>query len=1090
MSEPPLTLGRDESEELVGALMDLRQQFQNLLWFGEINRKGFIKITKKLDKKVPGATTEARYVADKVDPKPFARGTCITPQLEEINQWLSALFASTDAQVVDDSGYEDSGPSLGRAFVKAATSVPQASLDALDQAARADDVGSLETSLGNITVDKPVLHSILLSVLQRSISSHSKKCIEYVLGRVDYLGPDDINARNCIHRLVIQIGKSRAASLSNHMPSSYPLRNAMHLSSQYLQPAAPPAPPPKPLNENETTLLSRDDEEVQLLIYILDHLSPDQRAALKGKDSLGRLPIHYAAHFGFVVLCEIIIDRMKEWGQFDIGDDIDSPNWLDNDGHGPLHLSVKGGHPKTTQALLKAMSQDQTGPDGTVTRASISKSGALLALAIRSNFGIIAKMLLEAGVDVNWQDAAGEAALHIAARLGHAECASLLIEGTKNQKADIEITESTYGWTPLHVAAVDGHMAVVKMLVEAGADIAKGDSSGWLAKEHACLRGHTQIARLLKPQAPEASVAEEADLTNGNGQVNTSSVLEENDDGQPDTEDIDFVRSADHEYLKDESLVLVSLGSMDMRKMVEAVALEKVPLKEAHHQKLDTALSIVVSASNAKGESTKIDLPVHETIATEPVVFRAVDVSKVTITFDIVPTHSESRRELIGRATAQLGSIRPTVGAKRMNLKGDVQVPVITRDTLASIGTVSFNFLVVTPFAHPNFDINTDRTFWRKLSDPMVIGHRGLGKNVTSTRSLQLGENTVPSFIAAASLGAQYVEFDVQLTKDHVPIIYHDFLVSETGFDAPVHALTLEQFLHINSEAARAAAKEQRPVDPRVRPRSNSMDVGRPTHNLTFEMPRERTAMEERMKYTRDFKQKGYKGNSRGNFIQAPFATLEELFRAVPPNVGFNVELKYPMLHESEEHEMDTTAVEINQFCDTVLTKVYELAGDRHILLSSFNPDICLCLSFKQPSFPVMFLTDAGTDEVGDVRASSLQEAVRFASRWNLLGIVSAAEPFVLCPRLVQVVKQRGLVCVSYGVLNNDSRMTEVCYYTLLQLTEGVSNGSQGQFKAGIDAVIVDNVLAIRKGLKSSSSGSSSGSGERTPSEGSAEAAV
>jgi glycerophosphoryl diester phosphodiesterase len=34
---------------------------------------------------------------------------------------------------------------------------------------------------------------------------------------------------------------------------------------------------------------------------------------------------------------------------------------------------------------------------------------------------------------------------------------------------------------------------------------------------------------------------------------------------------------------------------------------------------------------------------------------------------------------------------------------------------------------------------------------------------------------------------------DVQLTKDHVPVIYHDFLVSETGVDAPVHTLTLEQ---------------------------------------------------------------------------------------------------------------------------------------------------------------------------------------------------------------------------------------------------------------------------------------------------------
>lgn len=34
---------------------------------------------------------------------------------------------------------------------------------------------------------------------------------------------------------------------------------------------------------------------------------------------------------------------------------------------------------------------------------------------------------------------------------------------------------------------------------------------------------------------------------------------------------------------------------------------------------------------------------------------------------------------------------------------------------------------------------------------------------------------------------------DVQLTKDHVPVIYHDFLVAETGIDAPVHTMTLDQ---------------------------------------------------------------------------------------------------------------------------------------------------------------------------------------------------------------------------------------------------------------------------------------------------------
>ena len=132
------------------------------------------------------------------------------------------------------------------------------------------------------------------------------------------------------------------------------------------------------------------------------------------------------------------------------------------------------------------------------------------------------------------------------------------------------------------------------------------------------------------------------------------------------------------------------------------------------------------------------------------------------------------------------------------------------------------------------------------------------------------------------------------------------------------------------------------------------------------------------------------------------------------------------MLHESEEEEMDTYAVELNSFVDTILKTVYDLGGGRDMLFSSFNPDICLLLSFKQPSIPVLFLSDAGASPVGDIRASSLQEAIRFASRWNLLGIVTEAEPLVLCPRLVRIVKESGLVCVSYGALNNDGNNVDV----------------------------------------------------------------
>lgn len=1021
----------DETEELMGALLELRSQFRKLQWFGEINRRGFVKITKKLDKKVPNSATQHRYIATKVDPKPFAKDNTIARLLNDINKWMSAVG---DAQNVEDNRSERSIRSLGRASAKGMLTVPSALLDRMDQAIRDNNVEGLKSHLkeANLVLSDPPAQGLLYNLLQRSISARSKDSIEFILSNLKTLDePDDINERNCIHRLVIHIGRTKSGNARDSDAPAYPFPAGNHYASQYITPAASPSASPDSRHVKETNLLDKNDEAVQVLIYLLDRLTEDQRPALSTRDSFGRLPLHYAAQFGFVVVCQIIMAKMQEWGQFNVEDGIDAEDWQDKEGNAPLHLAVIGGHPLTIQALLQGENWQGASEDKVARRRGISKSSAVLAIATKSNFKTIVKLLVEAGVDINWQDSSGETALHIAARFGHDECARILMEGTEEQKADLELVERNFNWTPLHIAAVDGHLSVAKLLMEAGADVDKIDSSGWTAREHAALRGHLTIADLLKENSHVNDAALSAQI-NGDGQSST------NGGSPPKVESLEDRRSKvtarvaepvktfGHRYLKDESLVLVSLGSMDMRRDVDAVKLDRVPLNEAHTTQLDTALSVVVSANGALGEPTIVDLPVHENISTEPIVFTTKDASKVKLLFDIVPTYSGNEKNKIGRAVALLSSIRPSVGSKRMNLQGDVCVPVVSSSTLEVIGTVNFNFLVVTPFSHPNMEVTSEQTYWKKLASTMVIGHRGLGKNNTSNKSLQLGENTVESFIAAANLGANYVEFDVQLTKDHVPVIYHDFLVSETGIDAPVHTLTLEQFLHINPDARRLNGKDMFTQQLRNMRENNELP-GRKQRSMSVGYGvGETPAADERMKHTRDFKEKGYKGNSRGNFIQAPFATLEDLFRDLPSGVGFNIEMKYPMLHESEEHEMDAYAVELNSFCDTVLAKVYDLAKDRHIIFSSFNPDICLCLSYKQPNFPIMFLTDAGDAPVGDVRASSLQEAIRFASRWNLLGIVSASRPFTNSPRLVRVVKQHGLVCVSYGVENNDPRLVQV----------------------------------------------------------------
>lgn len=67
---------------------------------------------------------------------------------------------------------------------------------------------------------------------------------------------------------------------------------------------------------------------------------------------------------------------------------------------------------------------------------------------------------------------------------------------------------------------------------------------------------------------------------------------------------------------------------------------------------------------------------------------------------------------------------------------------------------------------------------------PAVVAHRGYAR--------RFPENTLESLVAAMEAGARYVEFDVQVTADGVPVLLHDVTLERTaGVDVRVTDIPL-----------------------------------------------------------------------------------------------------------------------------------------------------------------------------------------------------------------------------------------------------------------------------------------------------------
>ncbi|XP_040285700.1 glycerophosphocholine phosphodiesterase GPCPD1 isoform X1 [Bufo bufo] len=354
------------------------------------------------------------------------------------------------------------------------------------------------------------------------------------------------------------------------------------------------------------------------------------------------------------------------------------------------------------------------------------------------------------------------------------------------------------------------------------------------------------------------------------------------------------------------------------------------------------------------------------------------DLSETVVQGDTLPGH-------VGTACLLSSTLMETGKSN-----GVITLPIMSRNARQTLGKVRVDCLVIKPIHGYSCDMTRSFSKYWKPRTPLDVGHRGAGNSTTTAKMAKIQENTVASLKSAASHGAAFVEFDVHLSRDLVPVIYHDLTccismkkkanaVSVELFEIPVKELSYDQ-LQLLKLAHVTALKSEKHHD--------STDDECPVSD------------------------------------DQPFPSLHTVLESVPEDVGFNIEIKWICQEKSGKWDGNlSTYFDMNLFLDIILKTILENAGSRRIVFSSFDADICTVVRRKQNRYPILFLTQGESEiypELMDLRSRSTPFAMSFAQFENILGINVHTEDLLKNPHYIREAKSKGLVIFCWGDDTND----------------------------------------------------------------------
>lgn len=658
-----------ELKDLLEAFTELRQDLAKLQWYDRVNQDAIHRIYTKLEKfsktiEPSHHDHKSKWINLQLDWE-----TQCMKHVARLNKTVADISLASSKSQFDSmrrSLYLENICDLQSPVLV----YPSAEYHAIRDDQPSTLVKLLEQKILNNESPISHLQALLSGLLEFSMTCQSRRCTNILLlWKLSNNG--DAIYHNCLNHLIAITGRNNMPADCNDL-----VCRAQGLSDQ-----------------------SDSESGTSHLLQMLEQLRPSERGVLQVGDVFGRLPLHYAARYGLTSICQSILDSLQDLE--DSSAAREAVLSTDSEGYTPLYFAVIRNHAAVTRLFLETLEMDHQTGDEARDEHLRSVLGGLLHPALKSQYNDMVHLLVSSHIDINHRSSRGETALYVAAQIGREDYVEILLKAASDKNA-IDICETVNGWTPLFIACAKGHLAVVKLLLQAGASQTILDHRGWTAKEHAAFRGHLAVAGMLE------------------------SCHTGDPSGGPASTPFKTVVGANNHFRADNSHIIVNLGVMQNGKQVTAVDLNCCSSEFTQSLHTGARFSIEVSVPGGSGPNRLVQLPISSDMINEPFVFPIKNPSEAQLVFNIFrasPAHG-TKGVLVGSGTALLESRNHYFGAQRESLVREHTVPILERQTLDFMGTVTFTFVIAKPYLH--LDTPPANRPIKEADQIQLVGHRGM----------------------------------------------------------------------------------------------------------------------------------------------------------------------------------------------------------------------------------------------------------------------------------------------------------------------------------------------------------------------------